>query len=277
MYYGVRFDMDYKGLWNEGMKDWDGQIPPRMIDDSLEESFWESFLAGKSKPDDWITGIREQLLSLITEEDHVLEIGPGWGNYTFDVAAIARTLTCVDSSKSVLRYLSTQALERGYGNLSFEHAKWEERASDSVYDVVFGVNCYYRMQDIDKALIHMNQSAKRLAVIGMTSGPEKPHYWDIHQELGCSVKFHRRDYIYLTNLLYQLGIDVNCKILNLQKTYAYKNEEELIQDNLNAIMDKNYDRNKAIDILNRYVNRENGKIEYTHAFKAAILYWKPIK
>ncbi|HBZ83161.1 MULTISPECIES: class I SAM-dependent methyltransferase [Brevibacillus] len=277
MYYGVRLGMKSREAWMEGMKNWEGKLPERMTDDQLEESFWDQFLQRKTaeaEPDDYVREIGRELLSFIQEDDEVLEIGPGWGNYTFAAASKARSLTCVDSSASVLGYLEQGARAKGLSNMSFVHAKWEEY-EPPVHDVVFGVNCYYRMQAIDQAMVNMNNSARRLAVIGMTSGPEKPHYWDIHQQLGYKIRFSRRDYIHLTNLLYELGIDVNCNILPLQKTYVYESEEQFVSQNLSAIMEPSYDREKAEAILRQYLVWVDGKPAYVHQFKAALLYWKP--
>lgn len=278
MYHGVRLSLDSKSRWLEGMKNWEGILPPRMTDDALEEKFWNQFLQDKSnrpEPDAYVADICGELVALIQPEDEVLEIGPGWGNYTFSAASKAKSLTCVDSSASVLDYLAKEAQAKGLSNMSFVHAKWEEYESPKTYDVVFGVNCYYRMQEIDQALLHMNNTARRLAVVGLTSGPEKPHYWEIYEKLGYRIRFARRDYIHITNLLYELGIDVNCKILDLQQTHRYDSEEEFVDHNLRAIMEAEYDREKAEAILRKYLVWIDGKPAYIHRFKAALLYWKP--
>lgn len=276
MYHGVRFDMDFKRLWIEGMKDWQGKLPERMVDDDKEEAFWQNYIPKKTNTlDDYAADIRTELLRFIESTDDVLEIGPGWGNYTFAVAKKASSLTCVDASRSVLDYLKTETKRQGIHNTRFIHAKWEEYTSNESFDVVFGVNCYYRMKDIDQALLRMNHTAKRLAIIGLTSGPEKPHLWEIHRQLGYKVKFQRRDYIYLTNLLYELGIDVNCKMIELERTYQYENEEQLIKENLSPILDENYDQKAAEAILHQFVTEQNGSFLYRHRFKAALLYWKP--
>ncbi|ANY75252.1 hypothetical protein BBD41_23225 [Paenibacillus ihbetae] len=276
MYHGVRFDMNFKQLWLEGMKDWNGNLPERMSDDAKEEAFWEGFIPKKTDAlDDYAADIRQELLQFIEPTDHVLEIGPGWGNYTFAAAEKATSLTCVDSSRTVIHHLRKESKRLGLERTRYIHAKWEESVPNERFDVVFGINCYYRMQEIDRALINMNNASKRWAIIGLTTGPEKPHLWEIHRKLGYKVKFQRRDYIYLTNLLYELGIDVNCKMLNLERTYRYDSEEQLLKDNLAPILDADYDRKAAEKILKHFVTEENGGFLYRHRFKAALLYWKP--
>ncbi len=39
--------IDYEALWQEGMKDWHGQMPERMVDDQLEEQFWAQSIKRK--------------------------------------------------------------------------------------------------------------------------------------------------------------------------------------------------------------------------------------
>lgn len=278
MYHGVRLNMDYKQLWMEGMKDWNGNLPERMTDDAVEEAFWERYVPKKTemeKEDAYSSVIREELLRLIEPTDSVLEIGPGWGNYTFAAAEKAASFACVDSSRSVLAYLEEEIARRELGSARLIQAKWENFVPEETYDVVFGINCYYRMQEIDQALLRMNNAANKWAVIGLTSGPEKPHLLEIHRQLGCRVKFQRRDYIHLTNMLYELGIDANCRIMDLERTYRYESEEKLIQSNLDAILDTDYDRQAAEKILRQFVKEEDGAYLYTHRFKAVLLYWKP--
>ncbi|MBB6732127.1 class I SAM-dependent methyltransferase [Cohnella zeiphila] len=276
MYYGVRIRMDSKQMWLDGMKDWDGELPERMTNDEQEEAFWREMMEKKrGATDDSMEALRLALLRYLEPTDHVLEIGPGWGNYSFAAAEKAASLTCLDSSRSVLDFLREESSRRNLRVTRFVHAKWEEFRPEEPFDVVFGINCYYRMRKIDQALIRMNNAAKRLAIVGLTSGPEKPHLWEIHRQLGCRIKFKRKDYIYLMNLLYELGIDANCQIVELERVYRYETEEQLIRDNLRPIMDENYDRKAAVDILLRYVTRHKGEYIYPHRFKAALLYWKP--
>jgi ubiquinone/menaquinone biosynthesis C-methylase UbiE len=275
---GVQLKQDYVQLWREGMREWDGTISKRMLDDSEEEQFWKRFIKKKSfqdKLEAYVHQIQKELLALVDEEDKIIEIGPGWGHYTFKIAQKVKELTCVDSSESILHYLEAGARHYQLSNINFIHGKWEACQLEKRYDVVFGINCYYRMFEIDRALNHMNTIAKRLAIIGLTSGPEQPHYNDLKQELGYEIKFKRRDYIHLTNILYNMGIDVNCKVIPLVKRYEYASIEAALKDNTSRIVTKHVDINKIEKILLRYLRFEENKYVYDHYFKAVLLYWQP--
>lgn len=41
--------INYEALWQEGMKDWHGNMPERMVNDQLEEQFWAQSVARKKR------------------------------------------------------------------------------------------------------------------------------------------------------------------------------------------------------------------------------------
>ncbi|WP_129728565.1 MULTISPECIES: class I SAM-dependent methyltransferase [Bacillaceae] len=269
---------DYIELWKESMTDHNGNIPKRLKDDQAEEDFWSSMLKRKErhKPDPYAQIVQQELLTLLNSDDHVLEIGPGWGNYTFAIADQVQKLTCIDSSKSIVQFLEAQAADKGIGNMQLIHEKWENEKASATYDVVFGFNCYYRMYDIGKALLKMNETANRLVIAGMTTGPEKPHYMEL-QQMGYKINLRRRDYIHILNVLYQLGILANCKIVKLQSKKSYSSYEKLLRDNTTKILDTAYNAREVESVINKYVLEKDGTYEYVYPFHAALIYWNPVR
>ena len=137
--------INYEALWQEGMKDWHGNMPERMVNDQLEEQFWAQSVARKKvgQTDPYAALIFQELQKKIEPQHSVLEIGPGWGNYTFPLADKVRKLTCVDSSESILNYLQQCMPQEEH--VSYIHAKWESLEDDEIepHDIVLGVNCFY--------------------------------------------------------------------------------------------------------------------------------------
>lgn len=274
---GIQRDHDYIELWKESMVDHKGNIPKRLKDDQAEEAFWSSMLEKKKrhKQDPYAQSVLQELLPLLNSDDHVLEIGPGWGNYTFTIAEQVQKLTCLDSSKSIVQFLEERAAAKGVCNMQLIHKRWENEKARETYDVVFGFNCYYRMYDIGKALLKMNEAAKRLVIAGMTTGPEKPHYMEL-QQMGYTINLRRRDYIHILNVLYQLGIVANCKIVKLQSKKSYSSYEELLRDNTTKILDTHYNGREVESVINKYVVEKDGTYEYVYPFHAALMYWNPV-
>lgn len=267
--------IDFAQLWQEGMKNWQGELPARMQDDALEEAFWAQSMAKKQhkQTDAYAAQIFTTLSTYFSPSDNVLEIGPGWGNYTFPLQEQVASLTAVDSSQAVIDYLTAQCQP----HCAFIHAKWEDYAVTKQYDVILGVNCFYRMQNITAALQRMNDFATKRAIIGMTSGPIQPHYTLLERNYGYNIRHPRRDYIDLVNILYSMGIYANCKLVPLQRTYQYASYDELLQKQCVKIMDEQYTIAHLEEALAPFVYEREGNWYYQHDFHAVIIDWQPQK
>ena len=267
--------IDFEALWQEGMHDWHGQMPDRMVNDALEEAFWSQSMRKKTfkQTDAHAKPIFEVIRKHIPKNASCIEIGPGWGNYTFPLRDAVQKLTLVDGSESVIRYLSQYFSEDS--QIEFVHAKWEE-ANLHPHDVVIGVNCFYRMYEINRALKKMNALATKRAIIGMTTGPIQPHYVVLDEKYGYDIKYPRRDYIELLNILYQLGIYADCEMLKLERVYEYESYEALYIAQSKKILSPTFDQQHVEEALAQFVTEENGKIVYRHTFYAAIISWEPV-
>lgn len=129
MYQGVRMGMNGKEQWLEGMKNWQGYLPQRMTDDVVEEAFWREHIRKhliREQVAPHVKKIQTELFGFIEPGDHVLEIGPGMGTYSFDVAQKAARYTAVDSSQGMIDFLREEMERRGVAAATFVHAKWEE-------------------------------------------------------------------------------------------------------------------------------------------------------
>lgn len=268
--------IDFEKIWQEGMHDWHGNMPQRMVDDTLEEAFWNQSMKKKSykQTEDYAVPIYQAIKQYIEAPDTVIEIGPGWGNYTFPLAEDAAALTCVDASESVLTYLAQYFDESS--NVQFVHAKWEEAELEQ-HDVVIGVNCFYRMYHMLEPLKKMNELAKKRAIIGMTTGPIQPHYQVLDEQFGYSVKYPRRDYIEILNMLYQLGIYADCQMLSLERAYTYETKGQLLTAQSKKILDETFDLKHIEQALEPFIEKTQDGYCYRHQFYAAIISWTPVK
>lgn len=267
--------IDFEQLWKQGMLDWHSKMPERMINDALEEAFWAQSISKKTdcQTDAHAKPIYEKIRKHIPENATCLEIGPGWGNYTFPLHEDVKQLTLVDSSESVLRYLQQYFVDDGA--VRYVHAKWEE-AEVEPHDVVVGVNCYYRIYEMKAALLKMNKTAKKRAIIGLTTGPIQPHYVVLDQKYGYDIKYPRRDYIEIVNMLYQLGIYADCEMLPLERTYYYESYDDLYVAQSKKILNETFRLEDVKNALSDFITEENSQIVYRHKFYAAIISWEPI-
>ncbi len=268
--------INFEALWQEGMHDWLGNMPERMVDDALEEAFWTQSMQkkGYKQTDAHAVPIYGRIKKYIPKGASCIEIGPGWGNYTFPLREDVTQLTLVDGSESVLEYLAQYFPNDS--SIQYVHAKWEE-AQLVPHDIVVGVNCFYRMYEMNAALKKMNALAKQRAIIGLTTGPIQPHYIVLDKQYGYDIKYPRRDYIELVNMLYQLGIYADCEMLKLERTYRYDSYEALYEAQSKKILSEQFDIAHVKEALSNFVTEEKGLIVYRHTFYAAIISWEPVE
>ncbi len=275
MHYGVNLG-NMQGLWKAALHELDGSCSLRSRNDAAERDFWKKYLAGKTEyhPDEYSIPLASEIKKILEPQkpDTVLELGPGWGNYTFALASVCKQLTCVDISPEILQYLTKIASQKGFRNINTICSKWEDVSLSKKYSAIFAYNCFYRMLDIQECLQKI-QDAADFHIIGMTSGPDQPYLKDFERELGLSIKWHRFDYIYLTNLLYQMGIDVNCRIVPLKRIDTFDSPEELMKKESRRILDQQYDQAGVWEILKRYYVPVGNKLQFEHHFCGAILFW----
>lgn len=263
-------------LWREAMQDRVGGYSLRTIDDEAERAFWHSFMSRKEeyRPDAYSVPILAAAEEILGNEpyDSILELGPGWGNYTFGLAKHCHTMRCVDISGDVLDYIRRMGASQEI-SVQTELSKWETFDGEPA-DVVFAYNCFYRMQDIEACLTKLNAMGRKKHIIGMTGGPEKSYYTAIEDELGLVVGRRHLDYIYLQNILYQLGIDCSVRIVPGIRDYVYPDFEAACADAFRVILTEGYDPEPVRRLLQRFVVQElDGKWYYHHAFRGALLYW----
>ena len=279
MHYGVKIEEDYNKKWREGMLRHDGSLSERMIDDAEEQKFWNQFMQSKSmhEQDEYCIPINRLLKKVLDEHlnkgcyKNILELGPGWGNYLKTLLKTYLDYTCTDISEDVLSYIKRKSHLMGK-EIKTIHSKWEDFESSIKYDVVFAYNCFYRIANLKEALTKINRVGNKLRIIGMTSGPEKPHYKTLANQ-GVKIAFDRRDYIFFTNILYQMGIDANTRIIPLSRTYQYSSKKQLLEKETSRIIDNEYDETQVYEALAPHIFVENGIYSYTHYFKAVLIYW----
>lgn len=279
MHYGVIMD-DWGEHWRRAMEEWSGGYSMRTLDDAEERKFWAGFMKDRKgwRQDEYAGPIAERMKEIIEplHPDRILEIGPGWGNYTFMLAGLCKEMRCTDISEDVLNYIRETGRSMGY-EIRMEACKWEEYEGVRA-DVIVAFNCFYRMREIEKCLEKINEYADRLCVIGMTSGPDQPYFKEMEHVMGAEIKYHRLDYIYLYNILYRMGIDCNVAIVPVHRRDMFASLEEAVEQECRRIRSQSYDRHQAKKILEKYLKQEpDGSFSYDHTFYSAILYWEPKK
>lgn len=281
-----KLPVDFNLYWAEALKRNDGTYSERLQNDGTEREFWKKFMARKNgyRQDENAGTIVKEIKKILADYSlgSVLEIGPGWGNYTMDLAGLCGRLTCVDISEDVLSFVRDAAGSLGYSNISTIGGKWEDVALPGTYDLVFGYNCFYRMIDLQGAFAKMNQYADKLCMMGMGMGVCPPYCLELEGLVDAKPIYEKKDYIYFINILYSMGIDPNVRIIPLSKKKHCRTLQEAAELEVRDLFGSLDGAEKGLEeiqkILSRYWREtESGEWEYDCHFRGALVYWTPIK
>ncbi|SHN81509.1 class I SAM-dependent methyltransferase [Desulfitobacterium chlororespirans] len=256
-----------------------GEYSERVLNDEAEEAFWQNYLAAKPvyAPDPYSVKIAGAVSTLFKNAgaESLLELGPGWGNYTLSLASVCRQLICVDSSRAVLDYIRNVVAEHNLTHVTALWGKWED-CSPPICDGILAYNCFYRITAIEDCLRKIHEKANKLCIIGMNSGPEQPYIHDFEQKLGLKVRYSRVDSRDLKKVLKSLGISPSIEIsLPNEREYVYETLAELQEKALSYVIGS-CDEQAVRDILLRYYYEDkDGQYRCTYKFSSELMCWYP--
>ena len=249
-----------------------------MKEDAAEQEFWKQFIRTKTYAPE---ASSRQVLAFLRplfaahQIETALEIGPGWGNYTLDLAAICTEVACVDISQDVLHFILETGAAHGYHNLTTYPVKWEAFEPDQQYDLVFGYNCFYRQEDLADCFSRMQRTARKLCVAGMNTGLAPVWVHELEQA-GAKIHWEWKDYIYFVGVIYQMGLDPNVRILPFQKTLTYPNTADLIRGECARCGCPDLAPELAEPILCRHFTQQpDGSWSAPLRFRSGIVWWEP--
>lgn len=97
---------------------------------------------------------------------------------------------------------------------------------------------------------------------------------DYEKIMGLKINFHRMDYILLLNILYQMGIDCNVRIVDPERDIRFMSMESVVAKTSRRIISGMYEKEDLVGILKRYPKKDtDGVLHYIHHFKGVLIYW----
>ncbi len=268
-------EIDWTGMWRK----------------SLEESSWGQ-RAGK--PEYWDARVdqfegaikqsnREAMImsKLELEQEYmVLDVGAGPGTVAIPLAKIVKGVTAVEPSAGMLARLKENASKENQTNITCINKKWEDTEigkdiEAEEHDVVIASYSIV-MKDIKTTLLKMNDAAKRSVYIFAGAGRKKAgsSFW---------ATFHKGkpspDYIYLYNILYQLGIYANVEIMNSNYDMQFRDLDAAVQhyiQHFKGWMDISSGDNeeKLRAYLSDNLVEEDGMLALKQKLKTAMIWWR---
>jgi FkbM family methyltransferase len=208
----------------------------------------------------------------------VLDIGSGPGTLAIPLAKNAGKITAVDPSREMLHYLEKNAKKNGIKNITCVNKKWEDVEIGKEienHDIV--ISSYsLAMTDIKKALSMMDQAANRTVCIFTSAGKTQ---WDYHVEIWPKL-FKEAfvpgpDYIFVVNILYQLGITANVKIGEQNSRKKISDIDEAVKERV-EYFDSSLPNAETIirECLEKKFTKDEEGLWVERKSKTAMIWWE---
>ena len=264
----INYKVDWNGLWNKSLQN----LPKKNNPES-----WDNIA---SKFNEWMEkdDYPEKLLNRIEldSNDSVLDIGCGNGVITIPLAQKAIKVTAMDISSKMLEILKKNAKNSGLNNINTFNQRIEDVTEEDVgkHDVVVASRSLNGVSDIGKELEKINNIAKKSVYLTLWGADNRRFEREMAQLLGRESHRHP-DYIYVYNILHDLGIYANVEMLESNTRNYYSNVEEALDRLRWRIGDLNKDEES---ILREYLEENmikttDGTITYSNGKADWVLIW----
>lgn len=213
-------------------------------------------------------------------EDTILDIGAGPGTLAIPLGKILEHVTTIEPSKGMLECLRENAQMEGLANITFINKKWEDvKLGKDIgkHDIAIASHSLV-MTDIKEALSKMNEAVKRSVYLLTIAGRQTWGYGEIWSKLYGEEFVPGPDYIYIVNVLYQMGIYANIELWEYEFRECFSSLDEAVgcwKENFDAAAPE------VEEIIREYLSQsltwEGGALWSKRKSKAAMIWWEKEK
>ena len=211
----------------------------------------------------------------LAPEYTVLDVGAGTGRLAIPIARKVKSVTAIDPSKGMLACLRENMEKEGVKNITCINKRWEDvelGVDIEPHDVVIASHSLV-MLDMQEALAKMDAAAKKYVYIFTFAGRwmDRGLWEKIHGEKLLSWS----DYIYLYNILHDMGIYANVEIWDSEYEQRYKSLDEAVTK-----MKEMYDLpSEKEEILREHLSKilvkeDDGTLCLRRKSKTAMIWWE---
>lgn len=144
----------------------------------------------------------------------ILDVGCGAGTLAIPLAPLVRRVTAIDFSENMIALLNGSCTEQGLANIATGVVGWEDdwdKAGVIEHDVAIASRSLV-VADLKKAIIKLTAKARQRVYLSSLVG-DGPFDRKIFNAIGRELD-RGPDYIYVYNLLYQMGIHADITFIN---------------------------------------------------------------
>ena len=263
-------DIDWNEMWKKAVEEsrWKKRAgTPEFWDDRVDR-FEEMIRRGNR------AGMIMEKIEI--EPDYtVLDIGAGPGTVAVPLAKVVKGVTAVEPSNGMLSRLNENASKEKLANITCINKKWEDvelRKDIEEHDIVIASHSLL-MKDIRSALSKMDDTARKCVYLFVVAGRRKNARGSLFSAL-----FHKGkpgpDYIYLYNILYQMGIYANVDIINADHNMQFPDLDAAVQHYKKWMDISEKDEEKLRLYLTENLVEEDGVLWSRHKLRTAMIWWR---
>ena len=172
----------------------------------------------------------EQFLEKLDLEgiNSLLDVGCGVGNLSLRLADKLDEVYCLDYSSGMLDILKQNAKEKNISNIKTINKSWYDSWDDVPNADLVIASRSMEVKDMKEALTKLNNKANKKVIISYKKGGSfvSDEILDVMQRKIIK----KPDYIYVLNILYQMGINASVNFIQSEgRNTIYTSKEKFIQ------------------------------------------------
>ena len=174
----------------------------------------------------------------------------------------------------MLALLKTNAAAANVNNITYLNSSWEDLklGADVVpHDVVMASFSLF-MVDIEAELLKMHEAATKAVHLFLSASPVMDEELQ-HIVFGDTIPQSLEDYIYVYNILHDLGILANVEIWNFEVKRHYRSLDEAVSKFTETHSIPNSKQSELRAYLHRNLMEYDGKLWLTRKRKTAMIWW----
>ncbi len=263
---------DWAQLWEQGMKEssWMEDIAQQA--NSVNEYWNDQSPRYNRGHDAYRSPVVDKLEKYIDSDTTLLDIGAGTGALTIPLAKKVKKVLSIEPSAGMLDYLKNAALKENLANIEFINNTWEDAKISEQYDMVICSHALYFMPDIKKSLQRMIDVTGKYLFLMIVAHNNNDRYGDIWKIVkGTSYK-PGPDYIYIYNLLRELGWHPNVEMITTTMECSDLDEAVKFTTTHFDELEVQAKKNELRSYISQHIQQESdGMFRWKDSFKSALI------
>jgi SAM-dependent methyltransferase len=264
--------LDWNRLWKQDKRvdparnhrDYWDRRAPSFTNPSVEDGYTEPFLNILNAEPDWT----------------VLDVGCGPGTLAIPLAEKVRGITAIDFAPAMIELLDARCRRAGIKNIATHVTGWEDDWSSlgiQPHDCAIASRSLV-VDDLQSALDKLNNFARKRVVISAPAAGEGPFDPQLFAVVGRELE-PKPDYIYIYNLLYQMGIYANVSFVvkTFRRTFASAEEAfDSVSWMFGSLNSEEESDLRSFLSAHLVPDADRWKLDYERRVRWAIIWWDKV-